>query len=194
MTCKAPSELRKKKCSCFWRRSSTSHDEWTEFQVKNLCSSPLNCYHRWTKIVRIKTHIWQRVVWSQGRRCPEHTHTDGVDVRLVACEGLPAHAVPDVPQLDRGVAGPRHKGAEVGRQGQTHDVTAVARENRGLLTRLDVPQCTEAESAELETELLGENVFFLLHSDCILISVSHHVVSPELVMIWLSSMKRQHDR
>lgn len=78
---------------------------------------------------------------------PELTHTDGVDVRLVACEGLPAHAVPDVPQLDRGVAGSRHEGAQVGRQGQTHDVAAVAREDRGLLTRLDVPQRTEGQRA-----------------------------------------------
>lgn len=43
--------------------------------------------------------------YSAPCRCPEHTHTDGVDVRLVACEGLPAHAVPDVPQFDRSVAG-----------------------------------------------------------------------------------------
>lgn len=57
------------------------------------------------------------------------------------CEGLPAHAVPDVPQFSRSVAGSRDEGTEVRRQGQTHDVTGVARENRGLLTRLNVPQC-----------------------------------------------------
>lgn len=113
-------------------------------------------------------------------RCPERTHTDGVDVRLVACEGLPAHAVPDVPQLDRGVAGSRHKGAEVGRQGQTHDVAAVARENCSLLTRLDVPQCTGAESAELKTLISSEKT--CLHI-CVCICLAHHVVSPELVMI-----------
>lgn len=71
-----------------------------------------------------------------------HTHTDGVDVGLVTCERLPAHAVPDVPQFDRSVAGPRDKRALIGRQGQAHDVAGVAREHRGLLTRLDVPQCT----------------------------------------------------
>ncbi len=136
--------------------------------------------------------MWQVVVWSQGRSCPEHTHTDGVDVWLVACEGLPAHAVPDVPQFDRGVAGSRHKGAEVGRQGQTHDVAAVAGENRGLLTRLNVPQRTGAENAELRHRSTQENMFAL--RVCVWISVAHHVVSPELVMIWLSSMKRQHDR
>lgn len=69
-----------------------------------------------------------------------HTHADGVDVGLVTRERLPAHAVPDVPQFDRGVAGPRDEGALVGRQGQAHDVAAVAGEHRGLLTRLDVPQ------------------------------------------------------
>lgn len=60
-------------------------------------------------------------------------------------ERLPAHAVPDVPQFDRGVAGPRDKGALIGRQGQTHDVAGVAGEHGGLLTRLDVPQCAEAK-------------------------------------------------
>lgn len=79
-----------------------------------------------------------------------HTHTAGIDVRLVSREGLPAHAVPNVPQLGRRVAGSRHKGVEVGRQRQTHDVTGVAREHRGLLTRLDVPQCTGAKSQWLK--------------------------------------------
>lgn len=74
------------------------------------------------------------------------THTDGVDVRLVACERLPAHAVPDVPQFDRGVAGPRDKSALIGGQGQTHDVAGVAGEHRGLLTCLDVPQCAGDEN------------------------------------------------
>lgn len=74
-----------------------------------------------------------------------HTHTDGVDVGLVTRERLPAHAVPDVPQFDRGVAGPRDKGALIGRQGQAHDVAGVAGKHGGLLTRLDVPQCTEAK-------------------------------------------------
>ena len=98
--------------------------------------------------------------WKGNEKAwPEDTHTDGVDVRLVACEGLPAHAVPDVPQFDRGVAGSRHKGAEVGRQGQAHDVAAVAREDRGLLTRLDVPQCTGGrERTELPVSS-GKGVF-----------------------------------
>lgn len=78
----------------------------------------------------------------------DHTHTDGVDVRLVTRERLPAHAVPDVPQFDRGVAGPRHKGALVGRQRQAHDVAGVAGEHRGLLARLDVPQRTGTKTED----------------------------------------------
>lgn len=66
----------------------------------------------------------------------------------MACEGLSAHAVPDVPQFDRGVTGSWYEGAEVRWQGQAHDVAAVARENRGLLTRLDVPQCTGIEHVQ----------------------------------------------
>ena len=60
----------------------------------------------------------------------------------MAGEGLPAHAVPDVPQLGGRVAGPRHEGPEVGAQGQAHHVARVAREGGRLLARLDVPQCT----------------------------------------------------
>lgn len=91
-------------------------------------------------------------------RVTDHTHTDGVDVRLVACESLPAHAVPDVPQFDRGVAGPRHKSAEVRRQGQAHDIASVPRENRGLLARLDVPQCTGAERTVLRHRSAEEDM------------------------------------
>lgn len=101
----------------------------------NMCK---NCWSALFKLCRISD---KNTGWSR----PQHTHTDGVDVRLMACKGLSAHAVPDVPQFDRGVAGSWYKGAQVGRQGQAHDVTAVARENRGLLTCLNVPQCTEAE-------------------------------------------------
>lgn len=35
-----------------------------------------------------------------------NTHTDGVDVRLVASEGLSAHALTDVPEFSRGITGP----------------------------------------------------------------------------------------
>lgn len=77
-----------------------------------------------------------------NQKAGQHTHTDCVDVRLMARERLSAHAVPDVPQLNGGVTGSGHKGAEVWRQGQAHNVTAVARKHRGLLACLDVPQCT----------------------------------------------------
>ena len=60
----------------------------------------------------------------------------------MAGEGLPAHAVPDVPQLGGRIARPRHEGPEVGAQGQAHHVPRVAREDGRLLARLDVPQCT----------------------------------------------------
>lgn len=66
----------------------------------------------------------------------------------MSCERLPAHAVPDVPQFDRGVAGPRDKSALIGRQRQAHDVAGVAGEHRGLLTRLNVPQCTETTTED----------------------------------------------
>lgn len=82
------------------------------------------------------------------------THTGSIDVRLVTCEGLPAHAVPDVPQLDRSIAGPWHEGAQVRRQGQAHDVAGVAREHSGLLTRLDVPHRTEIREQRVSDDLL----------------------------------------
>jgi len=65
---------------------------------------------------------------------------DGVDVRLVAGEGLAAQAVAHVPQLGRRVARAAHERARVGRQRQRHHVARVPRERRALLARLDVPQ------------------------------------------------------
>lgn len=60
----------------------------------------------------------------------------------------------------------------------------MPREHRGLLTRLDVPQCTGAVEAELDTgQLTGKETMSALHTAGALISVAHHVVSPELVMI-----------
>lgn len=77
---------------------------------------------------------------ERGSGLAAHRHR--VDVGDVSREGLSAHAVPDVPQLGGGVAGPRHEGLVVGTQGQTHDVPRVAGEGGGLLARLDVPQRT----------------------------------------------------
>lgn len=70
------------------------------------------------------------------------THGDGVDVRHVAGERLPAHAVAYVPQLGGGVTGARHKGLVVWAQRQTHHISCVASEAGGLLACLNVPQCT----------------------------------------------------
>lgn len=74
--------------------------------------------------------------------CVSFPHRHCVDVRDVAGEGLSAHAVPNVPQLGRGVAGSGHKGLVVGAQRQTHDIACVASEGGGLLASLYVPQCT----------------------------------------------------
>ena len=74
------------------------------------------------------------------------THADGVDVGHVTSEGLPAHAVPDIPQLGGRVTGPRHKGLEVRAEGQAHHVPRVARETGGHLASLDVPQSAESKS------------------------------------------------
>lgn len=109
-----------------------------------------------------------------------HTHTDGVDVGLVTREGLPAHAVPDVPQLDRGVAGPRDEGALIRGQGQAHDVAGVAREHRGLLTRLDVPQGTEAKREHGSDRVHARGRPGPARFG---VAAAHQVVSPELVMI-----------
>lgn len=72
----------------------------------------------------------------------DRTHGDGVDVGHVAREGLPAHAVPNVPQLGRGVTSSGHKGLEVWAERQTHHVPRVAGEAGGLLACFYVPQCT----------------------------------------------------
>jgi len=70
------------------------------------------------------------------------THTDSVDVWLVTGERLSAHAVSDVPEFNGGVTGPRDEGPRVWSQWQTHHISTVTREQRGLLTSLDVPQST----------------------------------------------------
>lgn len=85
------------------------------------------------------------------------THADGVDVGLVAGEGLPAHALPHVPQLGRGVAGAGDEQSGVRGEGQAHHVPGVPRERGGLLARLDVPQSTGAgDTGQAESpRLLG---------------------------------------
>ncbi len=68
------------------------------------------------------------------------TYTDSVDVWLVADECLSAHAVSDVPELNWSVTGPRDEGPGVWSQWQTHHISTVTWEQRGLLTGLHVPQ------------------------------------------------------
>lgn len=69
-------------------------------------------------------------------------YTDGIDVRLVASEGLSAHSFSDVPELGRGIAGSRHKQPGVRRQRETHHITGVSGKCSCLLTGLNVPQST----------------------------------------------------
>lgn len=71
------------------------------------------------------------------------TYADGIDVGLVAGEGLSAHAFPDVPQLSRSVAGPRHEQTRVRGQRQRHHVTRVTCECGRLLPSLNIPESAE---------------------------------------------------
>lgn len=71
-----------------------------------------------------------------------YTYADGVNVRNMASEGLPAHAISNVPKLGGGITGTRNEGPGVRAERQTHHITGVAREGGGLLACFDVPQCT----------------------------------------------------
>lgn len=75
----------------------------------------------------------------------QNTHTDGVDVRLVASEGLSAHALTDVPEFGRGIAGSWHEQPGVRSQRQTHHIPGVTRECGRLLTGLYVPESTAGQ-------------------------------------------------
>lgn len=57
-------------------------------------------------------------------------------------KGLSAHAVSDVPEFGGGVAGSRHEAPGIRAEREAHHVSAVAREDGGLLTGLYVPQST----------------------------------------------------
>lgn len=70
----------------------------------------------------------------------------------MAGEGLPAHAIADVPQFGGGVTSSRHKGFVVRAKRQTHHIPCVAREAGGLLTCLYVPQCTARKEAAVKDE------------------------------------------
>lgn len=70
------------------------------------------------------------------------THTNGVDVRLMASKGLSAHALAHVPQLSRGIASSRHKGSRIRSQRQAHNISSVTCKGGCLLTSLYVPEST----------------------------------------------------
>lgn len=70
------------------------------------------------------------------------TYTDGVDVRLVAGEGLPAHSFSNIPQFGRGIAGTRNKTPGIGGKGQAHHVSSVPSKRGCLLTSFYVPEST----------------------------------------------------
>lgn len=55
-------------------------------------------------------------------------------------ECLLAHAVPNVPEFGRGIAGARDEALVVGGQRQRHNVTRVPGERCALLARFNVPQ------------------------------------------------------
>lgn len=125
------------------------------------------------------------------------THSHSVDVGHVSGEGLPAHAVADVPQLGGGVAGSWDEGLVVWTERQAHHVPSVAGKGGGLLARLDVPQCTAR--SEFMIWVSWQNKHPSPSSSCCVRTEAgaaslYQVVSPELVRIWLSSMKRQQDR
>lgn len=88
-----------------------------------------------------------------------YPYADGVDVRLVASEGLSAHSFSDIPELGRGITGSRHKQPGVGRQRETHDIAGVTSKSSCLLASLNVPQSTARKRKD---DLLS----FTLQSDC----------------------------
>lgn len=79
------------------------------------------------------------------------THTDGIDVRLVAGEGLPAHPFSHIPEFSGSITSTGHKQPGVRSEREAHDVPGVSRERGRLLTRLNVPQSTGAETRHTVT-------------------------------------------
>lgn len=70
----------------------------------------------------------------------EGAHADGIDVRLMAGESLPAGPLPHVPELGAGITGPRNEEFEVGRHSQAHAVPRVSHKHSLLLPGLNIPQ------------------------------------------------------
>lgn len=68
------------------------------------------------------------------------TYADGIDVWLVASEGLPTHSFSNIPQFGRGIAGTRNKTPSIRSQRQTHDISSVPSKCSCLLTSFYVPE------------------------------------------------------
>lgn len=68
------------------------------------------------------------------------TYTNGVDIRLMASEGLPTHSFSNIPQFGRGITGTRNKTPGIGSKRQTHDISSVPSKCSCLLTSFYVPE------------------------------------------------------
>lgn len=84
--------------------------------------------------------LWGEVMSGVGTG--SGAHTDGVDVRLVASESLPAVPLPHIPELGAGITSPRNEEFVVWRHSQAHTVARVSHKHSLLLPRLNIPQST----------------------------------------------------
>lgn len=82
------------------------------------------------------------IIRASGKRIAIWKETDGIDVRLVASEGLPAHPFSHIPEFSGSITSTGHKQPGVRSEREAHDVPGVSRERGRLLTRLNVPQST----------------------------------------------------
>lgn len=151
---------------CLW--ASSRH---RESYASSLCASTIKLA---SASVQVKTYTFQ---WSVDT--PTHhvfmicvfvcsSYTDGIDVWLVASEGLSAHSFSDVPELGWGIAGSRHKQSAVRRQGEAHHVTGVTSKCSCLLTSFNVPQSTEKKKKKV---LLTTDIQYRIKSAAIWLQV-----------------------
>lgn len=110
------------------------------------------CFHLFSWILSPRRHV--------------RTHSHSVDVGHVSGEGLPAHAVADVPQLGGGVAGSWDEGLVVWTERQAHHVPSVAGKGGGLLARLYVPQCTARSGVHDLSFVTKQAPFIFFFSSC----------------------------
>ena len=75
------------------------------------------------------------------------THSDGVDVRLVAWEALLTGSLSDIPEFSGGITGSGYKALHVGSQRETHHITGMTSKVCHLLACLYIPQCTVKTSS-----------------------------------------------